>query len=64
MILPADLAAALATDERAQLNFERFPPSRRKMILYWITSARRAETRARRIAEAVRLAADDRSPVA
>jgi uncharacterized protein YdeI (YjbR/CyaY-like superfamily) len=62
MILPDDLVAALATDERARLHFEGFTPSRRRMILYWIKSAKRTETRARRIAEAVRLAADNRSP--
>lgn len=62
MILPDDLVAALATDERARLHFGAFTPSRRRMILYWIKSAKRAETRARRIAETVRLAADNRSP--
>lgn len=62
MIVPDDLAAALATQERARLHFEGFTPSRKKMILHWIKSAKRAETRARRIAETVRLAADNRFP--
>lgn len=62
MILPEDLVAALAADERARLNFDGFAPSRRKMTLHWIKSAKRAETRARRIAETVRLAADNQSP--
>ncbi len=62
MILPEDLVAALATDERARLHFEGLTPSRTRMILYWIKSAKRAETRARRIAETVRLAADNRFP--
>lgn len=62
MILPDDLVAALATDERARRHFEGFTPSRTRMILYWIKSAKRAETRARRIAETVRLAADNRFP--
>jgi uncharacterized protein YdeI (YjbR/CyaY-like superfamily) len=62
MVVPDDLVAALAADERARLHFEGFPPSTRKAILYWIKSAKRAETRARRIAETVRLAADNRSP--
>lgn len=60
--MPDDLIAALATDERARLHFEGFAPSTRRMILYWIKSAKRAETRARRIAETVRLAADNRPP--
>lgn len=62
MILPGDLIAALATDERARLNFDGFAPSRKKMILHWIKSAKRAETRARRIAETVRQAAGNQSP--
>lgn len=62
MILPEDLVAALAADERARMHFEGFTPSRKRMILYWIKSAKRAETRARRIAETVRLAADNRFP--
>jgi uncharacterized protein YdeI (YjbR/CyaY-like superfamily) len=62
MIVPDDVVAALATDERARLHFQGFPPSRRKIILYWIASAKRAETRARRVAETVRLAADHRFP--
>ena len=60
--MPDGLIAALATDERARLHFEGFAPSTRRMILYWIKSAQRAETRARRIAETVRLAADNRPP--
>jgi uncharacterized protein YdeI (YjbR/CyaY-like superfamily) len=61
MIVPDDLASALAADARARQHFDGFPPSTTRMILYWITSAKRAETRARRIAETVRLAADNRS---
>ena len=62
MVMPDDLVAALATDTRARHHFDGFPPSRRMMILYWIKSAKRPETRARRIAETVRLAADNRFP--
>jgi uncharacterized protein YdeI (YjbR/CyaY-like superfamily) len=59
MIVPDDLVAALVTDARARLHFLGFPPSKRRTILYWITGAKRPETRARRIAETVRLAADN-----
>ncbi|MBC7912430.1 MAG: YdeI/OmpD-associated family protein, partial [Pyrinomonadaceae bacterium] len=55
--VPADLAKALATEQRAGEHFEAFSKSSKKAILYWIESAKRAETRARRIAETVRLAA-------
>lgn len=62
LTMPDDLAAALAADERAQQHFGVFPPSTRKMILHWIKSARRAQTRQRRIAETVRLAAANIRP--
>lgn len=56
--MPADLEAALAADPEARRQYEAFPPSTRKGLLYWVASARRAETRARRIAEVVRGAAE------
>ncbi len=50
--VPDDLAAALARDGAAQTRFEAFSPSQRWDYLDWITSAKRAETRAKRIADA------------
>ncbi|WP_046243656.1 YdeI/OmpD-associated family protein [Hymenobacter terrenus] len=55
--VPDDLAAALAANAEAQTNFEAFSPSGRKAILTWVLGAKRPETRAHRVAEAVRLAA-------
>ncbi|UOQ72857.1 YdeI/OmpD-associated family protein [Hymenobacter cellulosilyticus] len=55
--VPADLAAALAAEPTAEQHFRAFSPSSRKMILTWVLAAKRPETRARRIAETVRLAA-------
>jgi uncharacterized protein YdeI (YjbR/CyaY-like superfamily) len=55
--VPEDLAAALATDDAATRYFAAFSPSARKMILTWVLGAKQAETRARRVAETVRLAA-------
>ncbi|WP_210521267.1 YdeI/OmpD-associated family protein [Hymenobacter terricola] len=55
--IPDDLATALAADAAAQANFAAFSPSARKMILTWVLGARQPETRARRVAETVRLAA-------
>ena len=52
-----DLAAELAKSEQARELFAGFPPSSRKIILWWIASAKRPATRAARIAETVRLAA-------
>ncbi len=57
LIVPPDLRAALAADPRADENFRAFPPSARRTILEWITLAKRAETRERRIAETVDQAA-------
>jgi uncharacterized protein YdeI (YjbR/CyaY-like superfamily) len=57
--IPADLAAAFASNARARANYDAFPPSSKKVILSWIGSANRPETRGRRIAETVRLAAQN-----
>ncbi|GAB4460645.1 MAG: hypothetical protein OHK0037_08230 [Elainellaceae cyanobacterium] len=57
--MPPDLAAALAEYETALPNFEAFPRSSRRGILEWIASAKKPETRARRIAETARLAAEN-----
>lgn len=56
----ADLAAALAAHPGAAGHFDRFPRSVRRGILEWIKQARRPETRARRIEETARLAAENR----
>jgi uncharacterized protein YdeI (YjbR/CyaY-like superfamily) len=53
MVVPDDLAAALDADPRARRHFDAFPPSAKKQILYWVKTAKRPETRRRRIAEAV-----------
>src|SRR6476469_8083448 len=55
--VPDDLAAALAANEAAQTSFAAFSPSARKQILTWVLGAKQAETRARRVAETVRMAA-------
>ena len=58
--MPPELAAALAAVPVARSNFEAFSPSTRKAYLYWLNAAKRAETRAARIAEIVSLAAANR----
>lgn len=55
--VPDDLAAALAEQPPAAANFDAFPKSARRMILVWIASAKRPETRAARVLEAATLAA-------
>jgi uncharacterized protein YdeI (YjbR/CyaY-like superfamily) len=56
--MPADLESALAVHPEARRYFEAFAPSTRRGLLYWVTSAKRPETRARRIEETVRLAGE------
>ncbi len=56
-LVPDDLATALAADATAARYFAAFSLSARKMILTWVLSAKQPTTRARRVAETVRLAA-------
>ena len=53
---PDDLLGALAANPTAQRYFDAFPDSTKRQILFWVTSAKRAETRAKRIATTVELA--------
>ncbi len=57
LVIPPDLEAALLVNPVAHENFHKFSPSSRKVILYWIGSAKRPETRQKHLAETVRLAA-------
>lgn len=49
MVVPDDLAAALAARPGARENFDAFPPSVKKQSLYAVKSAKRPETRQRRV---------------
>lgn len=62
MVMPDDLTEALAATPDAAEGWERVPVSQRKIALYWIATAKRAETRARRIAETARAAASGNGP--
>lgn len=57
LIVPPDLAEALAGFEGARANWEAFPRSPRRAILEWIVLAKRPETRSARIAETAEAAA-------
>lgn len=50
---PDDLKAALAANAKAQATFEGFSPSARRDYVEWVTDAKQAATRERRIAQAV-----------
>jgi uncharacterized protein YdeI (YjbR/CyaY-like superfamily) len=62
MIVPDDLAAALAAVPQARSHWDAFPPSSKRMILGWIDQAKREETRRRRVEEAVRRAGENVRP--
>lgn len=51
--VPEDLAAALAANPAAQTSFNSFPPSCRREYVLWIVEAKRPQTRASRLAQAV-----------
>ena len=63
LVVPEDLVAALDTNGDAACGFGAMSASQRKMALFWISSAKRPETRARRIAKTVEAATEGRSPV-
>jgi uncharacterized protein YdeI (YjbR/CyaY-like superfamily) len=57
LLVPDDLAAALAAHPPAAERWDAFPRSVKRGILEWIVQARRPETRARRVAETAEKAA-------
>lgn len=57
--VPDDLAAALAANGDAARTFDAFPRSAKRGILEWIVTAKRPETREKRVAETARLAAEN-----
>jgi uncharacterized protein YdeI (YjbR/CyaY-like superfamily) len=57
LVVPTDLRAALDAHPPAAARFAAFAPSARRGILEWIGSAKRPDTRARRVAATARLAA-------
>jgi uncharacterized protein YdeI (YjbR/CyaY-like superfamily) len=58
--IPPDLEQTLIDHPEAKQNFDAFPRSAKRGILEWIASARKPETRAKRIAETAQLAAQNR----
>ena len=60
--IPDDLQQALNDDATAKKHFATFSDSSKKMILYWILSAKRPETRLKRIRLTVTSAAQNMKP--
>lgn len=58
---PDDLRAALAANPRAQATFDGFPPGKQRDYVEWIIDAKRADTRQRRLVQAVEWLAEGKS---
>jgi uncharacterized protein YdeI (YjbR/CyaY-like superfamily) len=57
--VPADLSAALDADPEARRHFDAFPRSAKRGILEWVCAAKKPETRAKRVEETARFAAQN-----
>lgn len=55
LVVPVYIEEALRKNRKAQDNFARMAISHRKMYVAWISSAKREETRMRRLEEAIGL---------
>jgi uncharacterized protein YdeI (YjbR/CyaY-like superfamily) len=63
LIIPTDLKQALAANENAYKYFESLSNSSKKNILYWIDSAKRPETRLKRIEQTISSATQNKNPL-
>ena len=59
--VPAYLIAALKKNKKAHAAFESFPPSHKREYVEWITEAKREETRAKRLEQAIAWIAEGKS---
>jgi len=60
--LPGELLKAFGKNKKALKNFRSFAPGYRKRFLFWISSAKRPETKEARIEQTIRMAAADKKP--
>ncbi|MBD2607772.1 YdeI/OmpD-associated family protein [Scytonema hofmannii FACHB-248] len=63
LTIPIDLKQALEANSSANHNFEGFSNSLKKNILFWIDSAKRPETRLKRIEQTIISAAQNANPL-
>ncbi len=62
LIISEDLKKAFKQNKNAEINYSNFSNSSKKQILFWIASAKRAETRKRRIEKTVEMALQNEKP--
>ena len=60
--MPEDFSAALDANTQAKANFAKLSPGYRKLVFYRINGAKTEPTRAKRVAEAVQMLAENRKP--
>ena len=58
LVVPGDLAAALKKNRKASATFVGFSPTNKRDYVEWIVEAKRAETRGKRLAQAIEWMAD------
>lgn len=58
--MPPELKKALAANKRAGENFKNLAPSYRKQFIGWLASAKRDETRLKRVREIIRLVSQNK----
>ena len=59
--VPPELAIALSKNKKAKEKFDAFPPGHRREYVDWIADAKREETRAKRVTQAVEWIAEGKS---
>ena len=62
LVVPRDFKIALKDEPQADKNFSNLAKSYKIMYVHWIITAKKEETRKRRIAKAVRLLKDNKKP--
>jgi uncharacterized protein YdeI (YjbR/CyaY-like superfamily) len=63
LIVPTDLMQALELNEIAKNNFQSFSNTNKKNILLWINSAKRVETRLKRIEQTITALSKNQNPL-
>jgi uncharacterized protein YdeI (YjbR/CyaY-like superfamily) len=63
LIIPADLEQALEANETANKYFQVLSNSSKKNIIFWIESAKRPQTRLKRIEQTISSAAQNQNPL-
>ena len=62
LTVPTELASALSANPKARSFWDTLAPGQRKLWLYWVTEAKKDETKTRRIAAVVKECAAGRKP--